>query len=282
MLAPGVTIESLATGNLTFASDGSYAVDVNGTAVTFDQTIVTGTVTINPAATLTANVAGSLADGQKYFILLNNDVDAVSGTFAGLAQGAVVSTSGGIDLKISYTGDSTSSDLTGGNDIVLYAVASGLATPYDTWAGEKGLTVANQANNLDPDGDGSNNLSEFAFNGNPLSGSDNGKVYMLTEDSDADGDATKELILTVAVRTGTATFTGSPTPSAAQAADGITYSIEGSLDLAGFPTAVTVVPTPVTTGLPAAGVGYEYRSFSLDGSNGLTGKGFIRAKVTAP
>jgi len=129
--------------------------------------------------------------------------------------------------------------------------------------------------------DGRSNIAEFAFNGDPLSGSDNGKVFVLTEDSDFDVDADKELILTVAVRTGTPAFAGSPSPSATHAADGITYSIEGSLDLAGFLTTVNVVPTPVVPGsLPPAGAGYEYRSFSLEGSNGLTGMGFLRAKIS--
>jgi hypothetical protein len=41
-------------------------------------------------------------------------------------------------------------------------------------------------------------------------------------------------------------------------------------------------PAPVTTGLPSAGAGYEYHSFSLDGSNGLTGKGFLPTNVTSP
>jgi autotransporter-associated beta strand protein len=177
-----------------------------------------------------------------------------------------------------YTFDETTGILT-------LATTSG--SPYTTWAAAKGLTglpgsATDPAKDADPDKDGRNNLAEFAFNGDPLSGSDNGKVYMLTEDSDFDGDATKELILTVAVRSpGTAGFTGSP-PSANNATDGITYSIEGSLNLANFTTSVNVVPTAVTTGLPAAGAGYEYRSFSLNGSNGLPGKGFLRAKVTSP
>jgi hypothetical protein len=29
-------------------------------------------------------------------------------------------------------------------------------------------------------------------------------------------------------------------------------------------------------------INYEYRSFSLSGSNGLAGKGFLRAKAEAP
>jgi fibronectin-binding autotransporter adhesin len=177
-----------------------------------------------------------------------------------------------------YTFDETTGILTLGTS----------GSPYTAWAASKGLTglpgsATDPAKDADPDKDGRNNLAEFAFNGDPLSGSDNGKVFMLTQDSDFDGDATKELILTVAVRSpDTPGFTGSPSPSANNATDGITYSIEGSLDLAGFLTTVNVVPTAATTGLPAAGAGYEYRSFSLNGSNGLFGKGFLRAKVTSP
>jgi autotransporter-associated beta strand protein len=279
ILAPGNSIESLDTGNLTFNSDGSYSVELNGSLVTTDVTNVTGTVSINAATTLTVSVAGTLSASQQFVIVSNDDADAVTGTFAGLAQNAVVGNYGGTDLKISYTGGD-------GNDIVLYTDASG--SPYDTWATAKGLTglpgsSTDPAKDADPDNDGSNNLAEFAFNGDPLSGSDNGKVYMLTEDSDFDPELTnKELILTCAVRSGTLAFTGSPSPSANQASDNITYSIEGSLDLASFPTTVNVV-SPVITGLPVdPGAGYEYRSFSLNGSNGLTGKGFLRAKVTSP
>jgi fibronectin-binding autotransporter adhesin len=160
-------------------------------------------------------------------------------------------------------------------------------SPYTSWATSKGLTglpgsATDPAQDADPDKDGRNNIGEFAFNGDPLSGADNGKVFVLTADSDFDGNTDKELILTVAVRTGTPAFTGSPSPASVNPTDAITYSIEGSLNLAGFPTTVDVVPTAVTTGLPAAGAGYEYRSFSLNGSNGLSGKGFLRAKVTSP
>jgi hypothetical protein len=43
---------------------------------------------------------------------------------------------------------------------------------------------------------------------------------------------------------------------------------------------------PVTAGLPAlvaqGGINYEYRSFSLSGSEGLSGKGFLQVRVTNP
>ena len=90
----------------------------------------------------------------------------------------------------------------------------------------------------------------------------------------------KVLILTIAVRVGTDGFTGSPAV-ASNAADGIQYTVMGGIDLNGW-TGVIYCPTdPITTGdMPATpGEGYEYRSFILDSSNGLPGKGFLRVKV---
>lgn len=158
------------------------------------------------------------------------------------------------------------------------------STPFETWASSKGLDgTVGKENGLsdDPDKDGRTNLAEFAFNGNPLSGSDNGQVYLLTADSSADDDTDKELILTLAVRKTTPAFTAGA-PATAPLTDGINYSILGSTDLAAF--GVTVTPV----GLVDPGVAltdatnYEYRSFSLSGSNGLTGKGFLRASAEAP
>ncbi len=163
----------------------------------------------------------------------------------------------------------------------VLALTSTGPTPYDTWAADRGLTGANNAPGQDADGDGHINLAEFAFDGDPLNGSDNMKVFARTEDSDIDGDATKELVLTVAVRAGTPAFSGTTPPTASH--EGITYEIEASGTQPGF-TALTAahVVGPLTSGLPVPGAGYEYRSFSLDGSNGLPGTGFFRAKVSAP
>jgi len=129
----------------------------------------------------------------------------------------------------------------------------------------------------DPDGDGTSNLAEFGFRGNPLDGSDNGIVAMFTEDS-SDAGNERELVLTVAIRAGNpAAFGGSPLQLVV---DGVTYSIEGSADLSSFGAAVSEV-APLTAGLPdlSGDPDYQYRSFRLDSSNGLTGKGFLRAKV---
>ena len=118
-----------AGGNLSFGSTGINSVEVDGTLATSDQTSVTGTVTINAATTLVPTVTGTLVGGQKYFIVVNDAVDAVTGTFAGFAQDGLVGTYGGVDLKISYVGDSVGNTITGGNDIVLYVESVGDVTP---------------------------------------------------------------------------------------------------------------------------------------------------------
>lgn len=159
ILAPGNSIGTIATGNLAFNSSGSYAAELNGTSATSDRANVTGTVSINAATTLTVNVAGTLSANQQYVIVSNDDVDAVSGTFAGLAQDAVVVSPGGTDLKISYTGGD-------GNDIVLYTGASG--SPYATWAaGTFTNPFTNTLPSVDFDNDGLSNLLEFVLGGDP-------------------------------------------------------------------------------------------------------------------
>jgi autotransporter-associated beta strand protein len=153
-----------------------------------------------------------------------------------------------------------------------------VASPFQTWAADKGLTGApgfEDGPADDPDQDGASNLAEFAFNGDPLSGADNGIIKSFITDS-SDSGTDPELVLTIAVREGAPAFTGSPVATATH--DGIVYSVEGSLNLVDFDSAVSPVD-PITTGLP--GSDYEYRSFRLDASDGLPSRGFLRA-VAAP
>ena len=156
-----------------------------------------------------------------------------------------------------------------------------VVAPYNAWA-QTNITAINSTADAtatgDPDGDGVTNLAEFAFHGDPLNGANTG--YQVSAIEDTDSDALKELTLTLAVRNGSGSpiFTGSPSPTAT--VDDITYTIEGSLDL-NFPNSV-VTETAAPTGLPALPTGWEYRRFRLDASNGLPGKGFLRAKITQP
>ncbi|RYD32590.1 MAG: hypothetical protein EOP87_12550 [Verrucomicrobiaceae bacterium] len=163
---------------------------------------------------------------------------------------------------------------------VLTLSTSGVTDPYTTWTSTffPGVTDQNIIGRAaDPDGDGSSNALEFALGGAPNSGSDGPKVYNIQADGSVDADSDKELLLTIAVRAATPAFEGSPSPTATK--DGAIYTIQGSLDLTGFSTGVTPVNVVAPASAPTAPTGYEYRTFSLNGSNNLTGKGFLRVKV---
>jgi hypothetical protein len=142
----------------------------------------------------------------------------------------------------------------------------------------------NDAATFDAENDGFDNGTEYMLGGHPLNGSNNPKIYPLIADSSADGDSIAELIVTIAVPQGTPAFSAGA-PSSSATFQGYVVTVRGSTDLATFPVTVTPV-APVTNGLPAApvqgGITYEYRSFSLDGSNGTSGKGFLQVTVTPP
>lgn len=87
-----------------------------------DQVVVNGTVSLGGALNLVSFTGFTPANGDLIFILLNDSVDTISGTFSGLAQGAVVGNYLGFNWEISYTGNSAGGTFTGGNDVVLMAV----------------------------------------------------------------------------------------------------------------------------------------------------------------
>ncbi len=96
---------------------GGYdQVNVDLTTGDFD-----GSVTLS-GSLVTAFSGGSYVNGNLLFILLNDESDAINGTFSGLAQDAIVTNYGGFDWKISYTANSSGNTFTGGNDVALMAV----------------------------------------------------------------------------------------------------------------------------------------------------------------
>jgi autotransporter-associated beta strand protein len=119
---PGNSPGIMNTGDYTMA--GTLNIEAIGTTpgiTGHDQVNVTGTV--NLSGTLaTAFTAGTYVNGDLLFILLNDAADAITGTFSGLAQGAVVTNFGGFDWQIGYTADSTGNSFTGGNDVALMAI----------------------------------------------------------------------------------------------------------------------------------------------------------------
>ena len=171
----------------------------------------------------------------------------------------------------------------GGTQIALVAAA----TPYDTWAAAKGLDGTpgkEKGPAADPDHDGRNNLEEFAFDGNPLSGANDGKVVGKVATL---ADTNKVFTLTLPVRTG-ATFSGT-TEQISTRVDGIVYTIQGSDTLAAASWNLEVSEitgadaAAIQSVLPPLSVGWTYRTFRSPGTvTDGDPRDFLRAKVTQP
>ncbi len=123
-VAPGNSPGCINTGDLTMDSGSSLDVELAGTTVCtqYDQTKVTGAVDITDA-TLNTSLVNSFVPtiGQSFTIIDNDLADAVTGTFAGLAQGASF-TANGVTYQISYTGGT-------GNDVVLTVTGVAASAP---------------------------------------------------------------------------------------------------------------------------------------------------------
>src|SRR5438093_3833323 len=112
-LLPGASpAQVVINGNLTLNSSDTLALDINGTTpgTDYDQLVVNGTVTLG-GATLSLTL-GSVGACAQYTIINNDDVEGVTGIFAGLPNGSTVS-----GLKIFYNKGT-------GNDVVLFADAT--------------------------------------------------------------------------------------------------------------------------------------------------------------
>jgi hypothetical protein len=123
-LAPGVTGNGstaiLNIGGLMLNPGTNFSIDLNGNiaGANYDRINVTGTVTITGSNLLLNSVSG-LTPGDHLFIIENDGTDAITGTFSGLANGAMFS-SGGDTFQIFY--DATGQG--GGNDIELTVISA--------------------------------------------------------------------------------------------------------------------------------------------------------------
>lgn len=257
-LNPGMTTGVLSAGSVNIAAGGTLGIDIGGSGlVAADRLDVTANLAISGAALDLNGTATS-----RVYILARYGTR--TGTFAAPSIPA------GYTLDYAF----------GGNQIALTRPATGFDNFIDPLFPANPNDPAFVGPNADPDGDGISNLVEFALGGNPASGSDGPKVFQLLADSDDAGTA-KELLLTIAVPNGTPSFLPTNGGSPIASFGGATFMIQGSLDLATFTSPVSVVGTvapPAPNAAPPAG--YTYRTFSLGGSDGLPGRGFLRVNVT--
>jgi hypothetical protein len=94
-------------------------------AATLDRFNVTGTVTLDQSKLILPYLSGyNIAAGDKLFIINNDDVDPVVGTFLGLPDGATVFPALGGQFRIDYDGDFATGATSGGNDVVLTALVA--------------------------------------------------------------------------------------------------------------------------------------------------------------
>lgn len=262
-IAPGVGVGTLNTGTATVTLNGTLAIEVDGASA--DKLVSLGTITGSTTVTVSLLAGGFTAGETGYVIAQGNDITTANFT----------PPSGYTVTKV-------------GNQAILKQAPVG---GYNTWASTGfGLDpLTDGAPAFDKENDGFKNAAEYIFGGSPISGSDNPKIYSFITDS-SDAGTQQELVMTIAVPQGTPAFPiGAPS---SVVFDGLTIEVRGSTDLGSFPTTVTPVD-PVITGLPTVsgvaigaftkgGVTYDYRSFSLDGSNGTPTKGFLQARVLIP
>ncbi len=145
-ISPGVSPGRLGCGNVAFGSSSSLAIELNGNTAGsgHDQLNVAGSVTLTGAALSPLTVGFQPAEGDQFVIVNNNGSDAVTNTFDGLAEGAVVSDSTGkFDFRISYAGGT-------GNDVVLTMTNQSLeAGDAVVWSGNgNGAIETNECNLL--------------------------------------------------------------------------------------------------------------------------------------
>lgn len=114
-VSPGTTGPGIIdTDGLRLDNGSSFDAEVNGvtTAGTdYDQLNVAGTVTIDGATLNTSGTVSGTGSGDTVVLINNDGADPVSGTFAGLTEGADVTINGEL-FRISYNGGD-------GNDVVL-------------------------------------------------------------------------------------------------------------------------------------------------------------------
>lgn len=199
---------------------------------------------------------------------LASSSSSVTGTFTATAAGYM-------DIFIQNTTGEANFPV-GINAYVLRAVVAGDTDGDgmpDAWETANGLDPNTNDAADDDDGDGVDNLGEFAFKGDPQDGSDNGVNTMALQDTDSSGQ--KELTLTVAVRSG-ATFAPGVDGVQVASVDGLAYTIRGSLDLTNFTSAVAHVGSTASDDPD-----YQLHTFRLTASEGLPGKGFLQAVAIA-
>lgn len=274
VLSPGApaSIGTLSTGTITFGATGSYTCQVNSTTLQADRLTVTGNLNIDAAAALNLTDLGNSNPGTNKWVIVSYTGTWNNVPFASMADDSVV-TIGANTYVINYN-----DNVSGVNAVTL---TSGTADPFNTWATANNVTGGKAG---DDDGDGYNNLIEFATNSNPKQAGSGPRVYALMHEVNGD----QALTYTLATRKD-AVFAASGSKQVSTK-DKIIYTVEGSENLTTWNLVnVTEITGSTATAIlaaldekitePAIGADWEWHVFRTDGDAAVDPKNFIRLNV---
>lgn len=236
------------TGGLSLISTSTF--QVRAAAAGMDRLTVGGAVLL--AGNLDLIAAPGLVSGV-YTMINKTSAGAVSGTFAGKAEGSSF-TAGGYTWQISYVGGD-------GNDVVLTLPSqAGTSLPLtlsalETWRQNYFSTTANAgqaANSYDGNFDGESNLLEFATGQSPLAAS---------------------RVMTTLVKNGT-TYDFTYTRNKAALASGLSFSVEYTESLTPANWTSVGSGTVITDG--------ALQTVKAVIPSSSSGKCFVRLKIVAP
>ncbi len=264
-VSPGNSPGVLNTGDVSYVAGSNLAVEVDGDTpgTQYDQLVVTGTVALGGANLVTGGTI-AIPNANAIVLIDNDDTDAVSGTFAGLPEGALV-TINGIEFRISYVGGS-------GNDVVLTntvaaAVAFSTQPPNSIAAGATFGTAVTVTNSFGDPVPGQTVTLTLTGPGT-LSG-------VLTATTDSAGVATYSGLSldfigtkTLTATAGVLTATSNPITVAAAAANRVAFLTQPPNSISIGNTFATVVAVQDVFGNPVVG---QSVTLSLSGTGTLFG-----------
>lgn len=257
VIAPGASVGTFTAGATTIG--GTYACEIDGANA--DKIVVNGTLVISPGAVLDFSTLAA----PTVPTLVIASYTSLTGTFT------VQDVPSGYQVVYNHNNGMTS------NHIALVVAP---ASPYSQWAAARITAIDPLADSTpqgDPDGDGSNNTTEFALDGNPLSGASSGKV----SGKMAMVGGNPAMTFTLPVRSG-AEFSGL-TEQVSGPVSGIVYRVQAGSELDTWTRAVrevtgadkTTIEDPLPDLIPDGG--WEYRTFRIEGEGR-----FLRAVITPP
>ena len=215
-LAPGDGIGFFYANDATFASGSTLAVEINSTAGTADTLIVDGSISLNNAtATFTDLGATDFTVGTT-LTLIEYFAGSLTGTFAGLPQGATV-TVGSTQFTINYTDDSK-----------VTLTATGVVTGYAAYAA---TNFDDQTAEEDFDNDGVKNGVEYflnspaGFTATPTLDGSNTITYLNGGNIPSSAYGTQFLFQT---SSDLATWTDVPLGSVTNTTGSVSYTLTGS------------------------------------------------------